>query len=608
MALTIDQSNLNDIREAIRKHVENGVGDNNIPDDYSAPSRSELEDLAKELHSVGDIKGKKDDYDKRLTALANDFLPELKVEDRGRFIGAILENDEGATKSDSWLQGSRLDKLVDDEKITAGQRQQVLEAFGAAYNAGEADSENAWRFMEMDGVSGEVTDKASSRLTSLGGARVENENTSGEVFDRFLAGISNGGDRSVEFADFIEKFTIDQIQDGKVGSSKTDKNDRSDYLGLLFNAADQAGSNHAVVNRILHGVDSEQRNQAIQDVSEGFSKVTTENAWLDRDDTGLSDRYNRDPMEILIKAVANDKESVYAGETRSHAADMAELILDQSKNDPWGDNGFFDDQNFPKEGRQEAVNELVKNKAGEIFEYNGLGESGIHEGSNVDNVTRNMMTMANLTRLTGLSPTNEAAPDVLNSLTKLSDGWSKDYLDARKNDDPDSMLQNEHRLTHMVASVEQAVLNGFSDKAEDDAARQADMANMLNIFLGMIPSPSSLLSEGVKKGFTDQLKQGFTDVFGEKSGMMRIYDGAASVFDGAVNGVGGQIDKATIGEFKDKMLEELGKSDRQDQYLATFRDNANTFIENQVLRGLEGKDNAGIRAEIVKEASQLLKT
>lgn len=593
MALTVDQSSLNNLEEAIRKYAEGGAGDNSIPDDYSAPSRSELEDLAKELHSVGDIKGKKDDYDKRLTALANDFLPELKVEDRGRFIGAILENDKGATKSDSWLQGARLDKLVDDDKITSGQRQQVLEAFGAAYNAGEADTENTWRFLEMDGVSGDVVDKASPRMTSLGGSRIENQNTSGEVFDRFLNGISDGGYRSAEFADFIEKFTIDQIQEGEVGSGKTDKNDRSDYLGLLFNAADQAGSNYGVVNAILHGVDSEKRDQAIQDVSNGFSKVTTENAWLDRDDTGLSERYNRDPMEILIKAVANDKESVYAGDTRSHAADMAEMILDQSKNDPWSDNGFFDDQNIPKEGRQEAVNELVQKKAGEIFEFNGLGESGIHAGSNVDNVTRNMMTMANLTRLTGLSPTNEAAPDVLNALTKLSDGWAKDYIDARDDNNTDRKLENEHRLTHMVASVEQAVLNGFADKAEDDAARKADLTNMLNVFIGMVPSPGGIL--------TDNLKKGFTQVFGENSSANRI-------FDSAMEGVGGQIDGNTVDKFKEMMVDKLTKSDHQDQYLATFRDNANSFIEDQVLRGLDGSGNAGIRAEIVKEASQLLQT
>jgi hypothetical protein len=561
-----------------------------LPSDYSSPDKNALLDMAKELHSVGDRKGK-DDYDKRLTALANDFLPQLSTEDRGRFIGAILENDTGATKSDSWLQGGRLDTLVDDGRITGEQRQQVLEAFGTAYTAGEADTENTWRFMEMDGVSGEVVDKANPRQTSLGISKIENNNTSGEVMERFLNGLGEGDARSSEFAGFIERFTIDQLQEGTVGSTKTDSNDRGDYLGLLLNAADHASDNHEVVNNILHGVDSEKRAQAIQDVSSGFSKVTTENAWLNREDSGLPDSYNKDPMEILIRAVANDPASVYAGDTRSHAADMAELILDESKNNPWGENGFFDDQNIPKTGRQEAVNELVINKAGEIFEFNGLGESGIHDGSNASNVDRNVQTMANLTRLTGLSPTNEAAPEVLNSLTKLSDGWAKDYLDAREAGNTDRMYLYEHQLTHAVASTEQAVLNGFADKAEDDAARQADMMKMLNFFVGMVPSPGGLL--------TDNLKTGLTKVFGENSGVTRAFDSASE-------SVSGVIDGNSVDVFKDKMVEILGKSDHQDQYLATFRDNANEFIEAQLLRGLDGDGTAGIRAEIVKEASQLL--
>ncbi|MEF3083195.1 hypothetical protein V3391_13360 [Luteimonas sp. SMYT11W] len=566
--------------------------DAHLPDDYTSPDKGQLLDMAKELHSHGDIKGKKDDYDARLTALASEFLPDLSVEDRGRFIGAILENDTGATKSDSWLQGARLDKLVDEGRMTGEQRQQVLEAFGQAYTAGEADTENTWRFMEMDGVSGEVVDKATPRQTSLGISKIENQNTSGEVMTRFLNGLGEGDTKSAAFADFIETFTIDQLQEGTVGSTDTDSNDRGDHLGLLLNAADHASDNHEVVNNILHGVDSEKRAQAIQDVSENFSKVTTENAWLDREDSHLPDGYNRDPMEIIIRAVANDPASVYAGDSRSHAADLAETILDQSENNPWGENGFFDDQNIPKTGRQEAVNELVMKKAGEIFEFNGLGESGIHDGSNVSNVERNVQTMANLTRLTGLSPTNEAAPDVLNSLTKLSDGWAKDYLDAREAGNTDRMYLYEHQLTHAVASTEQAVLNGFADKAEDDAARQADMMKMLNFFVGMVPSPGGLL--------TDNLKSGITKVFGENSGVTKAFDSASE-------SVSGVIDGNSVDVFKDKMVEILSKSDHQDQYLATFRDNANEFIEAQLLRGLDGDGTAGIRAEIVKEASQLLK-
>lgn len=570
--------------------LERAIKDGKLPKDES-PSRSELEDLAKELHSVGDIKHKKDDYDKRLTALAEDFLPKLNVEDRGRFFGAIIDGDPGATKSDSWLQGSRLDKLVEDGRITSEQRHQVLEGFAAGFNQGGVDSENAARFLEMDGVSGEVVDKTPPGKDRI--RKIENENTSGEVFSRFLHGLEGKSGTSDEFAEFVEKFAVDQIENGNAGSTKSDQDDRADRLGLLLNAADHAGKDQSVINRILHGVSNEKREQVIDDVSQGFSKVTTENAWLNREDTHLPDSYNKDPMELLIRAVGNDKDTLYAGGKQSYASDMAEYILDQSKNDPWSDNGFFDDQNIPKEGRQSALNEFVKHKSKEIFETNGLGESGIG-ADKTDNVTRNVRTMANLERLTGLSPTNDDAPAVLASLAAQSDGWAKDYITAAKSDSDNGKLQAEHKLTHLVASTEQAVLDGFADKAEDDKARKEEFANMVNLFLGFTPGGASLAGN-LKSG----LGKAFTRVFGEDSQASRILDKVA-------DGFGSDIDSITSDQWRDELAEALTKSDYQDAYLEDFRKNANGFIQEQVLRGLEGDDYAGIRDEIVKEASQLL--
>ena len=59
--------------------------------DYKSPSKAELEELADKLHDVGEKKAKKDDYDRRLEALASEFLPTLSPEDRGRFIGTVME-------------------------------------------------------------------------------------------------------------------------------------------------------------------------------------------------------------------------------------------------------------------------------------------------------------------------------------------------------------------------------------------------------------------------------------------------------------------------------------------------------------------------------------
>lgn len=557
-------------------------------DDYHSPSRSELEDLAKELHSVGDIKHKKDDYDKRLDALASDFLPKLNDEDRGRFMGAIFDGDKGATGS--WLQGDRLDKLVADGRISAEDRRTVLTSLASGYNDGQVNKDKAWDFLGMGGVDGEIVDK--SPAGSRAGPRYENQNTSGEVFDRFMAGLDDGnGGTSETFSKFVEKFSIDQIDSGAPGNDK-DANSRGDYLGLLINAADRAGPDQSVVNRILHGVDKEKREQVIDDVSKGFSKVTTENAWLDRDDSKLSDAYNRDPMNLIIRAVANDKESRYSDDKRSYAGDLAEYVYTQSANNPYGDNGFYTDKNQPKEGRQEALNELMLKKGAEIFDTKRLGESGIGEDGET-NSTRNVRIMANLERLTGLSPTNEQGPEVLNKLAGSADTWSKDYINALDSDNENDKLQATQKLTHLMASTEQAVLDGFSDKAEDDAARKEDLQSMMNLFVGLLPGGDSLGSG---------LRSSFKSVFGEDSGAVRTLDKVLE------SSVGGTLDGTGTDLLKEKVVDALADSGNEDKYLKAFTENANVFIEDQLLRGLSGDEYAGIRQEIAKEASQLLVT
>lgn len=81
--------------------------------------------MADKLHDVGEKKAKKDDYDRRLEALASEFLPTLSPEDRGRFIGTVMEKDKGALGS--WLQKDRLDKLVDNGRIDDSDCKRVLD-------------------------------------------------------------------------------------------------------------------------------------------------------------------------------------------------------------------------------------------------------------------------------------------------------------------------------------------------------------------------------------------------------------------------------------------------------------------------------------------------
>lgn len=100
--------------------------------------------------------------------------------------------------------------------------------------------------------------------------------------------------------------------------------------------------------------------------------------------------------------------------------------------------------------------------------------------------------------------------------------------------------------------------NGFPDKAEDDAARQADMAKMLNVFIGMVPSPGGL--------FTDNIKRGFEQVFDANSGVTRI-------FDSVVDSIGREIDTHSVDAFRDEMI---GKFSKSDYMTCTWRHSATT--------------------------------
>ena len=124
------------------------VNDASTQAGYVSPSKTELEDLADKLHDVGEKGGKKDDYDRRLQALASEFLPTLSAEDRGRFLGVVLEKDKGATGS--WLQNDRLDKLVDGGRLSGDNRQAVLDAVQRGYDDGNVEKEKAAGFIDTD--------------------------------------------------------------------------------------------------------------------------------------------------------------------------------------------------------------------------------------------------------------------------------------------------------------------------------------------------------------------------------------------------------------------------------------------------------------------------
>ncbi|BAV99876.1 hypothetical protein [Lysobacter enzymogenes] len=114
--------------------------------DYKSPSKAELEELADKLHDVGEKKAKKDDYDRRLEALASEFLPTLSPEDRGRFIGTVMEKDKGALGS--WLQKDRLDKLVDNGRIDDSDCKRVLDGVSRGFGDDHIPKDKASEFID----------------------------------------------------------------------------------------------------------------------------------------------------------------------------------------------------------------------------------------------------------------------------------------------------------------------------------------------------------------------------------------------------------------------------------------------------------------------------
>ncbi|MEH6418671.1 hypothetical protein [Pseudomonas sp. CGJS7] len=133
--------------EAIKSRPVVNAAAQNDPN-YVSPTRAELEELAKELHDVGEKKHKKDDYNRRLESLASEFLPTLSAADRGRFIGVVMEKDKGALGS--WLQKDRLDGLVDKGRIGAEDRQRVLDAVSHGYADDNIPKDKAAEFIDTD--------------------------------------------------------------------------------------------------------------------------------------------------------------------------------------------------------------------------------------------------------------------------------------------------------------------------------------------------------------------------------------------------------------------------------------------------------------------------
>lgn len=538
-------------------------------DNYKSPDKSELEKMARELHSVGDIKHKKDDYDKRLTALANDYLPRLNKEDQGRFLDTILEQDGGAMKS--WLQSDRLDNLVKDGKVSEDNRHTLLDGIASGYNSqhdgkndvSHLDMDTAWKFFGMDGASKGYVNHDSGAQTQWGGGEGwKNENTSSDIYARMVHGLK-GSDGKVDagFSDFIKNFTTDEIQNGK-GKIHGDKYsaDHAKDLSVLFNAANQAGDKQKVVSDIFNGLTEKQRATVTEDLSKGFADQSVINDALTNQHK--ADSSYVDPMTLLIKSVANDG-SDKAKATKDNpgtAVELATYVKEHSKNNAYGGNEFYDDKNIPLKDRQEALTELMKSKSSDILEGVNNTNAPADGFKSFEWLTEGRGVLSNMERLTGLAPENKDGKVVLGKIADKTNDWLKN------NDGGPGEDLADDKAANTIAATAEAVKQGFADKKEDDEAKKADLMRMIDVITGLVGTVAGPITEKVSSKIDDLVKNTFGDALGEqfkewgKEGFDKLSD-----------------------EQKEKVVDKIIADGNQDEYLEAFRDNSDKFVKDELL-------------------------
>lgn len=297
------------------------IPDNNasLPDDYKSPSRSELTDLAKDLHNVGERSRKKDDYDRRLQALASEFLPTLSAEDRGRFIGAIMDRDKGAL--DSWLQSDRLDKLVDNDRISDNDRQRVLDAVERGYADQHVVEEKASEFVDTGKID-EKSDKDADAPSKDDLTELHKE-------------LHDVGERRARKDDYDKRLTA--LASDERFLRDLDDGDRGRFMGTIFERDKGALDSWLQSDRLDKLVDSgriddKDRQRVIDSVERGYADkhidVSRASEFIDTDkvdeaarkpDASDASDDGKPPSDVTDGGyeVAGSKEDVVYGDIKS---------------------------------------------------------------------------------------------------------------------------------------------------------------------------------------------------------------------------------------------------------------------------------------------------
>jgi hypothetical protein len=118
----------------------------------------------------------KDDYEARMDVFGEELLKGDKSY-QGKLVAEIVERDPGAFKS--WLQGGRMDSLVDGDRISPTERRAMLDGLGTALQSGQIERSQV--------PSGFVRDSHDPALTGayMGRLNLDDRDDFGRALDAF---------------------------------------------------------------------------------------------------------------------------------------------------------------------------------------------------------------------------------------------------------------------------------------------------------------------------------------------------------------------------------------------------------------------------------------
>ncbi len=512
---------------------------------------SEIEQIASDVLDVGDPRWRRDDYEARMDAFAQE-IEKLDPSARAALFDEILEQDSGAPHS--WLTVERLNDLVAEGRITDAERGAIFDAFGEAYVNGDISFEDAMSFTNVLGNG------------SFGPLGLTPDPS---ALNQFLGTLT--GSNSPYSSAFVEKFATEMLQE-RVFSDPPIllPGEQGPLAGILFNALDQAGGSTAV-NNVLDSLDDEQRT-SLRDVLSAEGVAFTHMA-----DQGGN---VRDPMAILIETVSR----------HGSDAEVVELVqfVDAHSSGNALENHYYDIDNRPLDARAEALGELFVTHSDTILEQLTVANPAQVTGSANDRDTvvgSNLAALSNLVRLTGLNPDNSRSAAVMDAIGEFTAenirlGNTPENSDVNGDgtidgDDTALIDAGNGRAAMIGAVMQDAVSAGYADLRADIAARDAFVGFLLDVAISAIPVAGDLAAGAIAK----QVK-----------GALNLSDAVEEQIADSLSAIPKDLLTDAQGALTDQAKAAIIEALPEDyQYLEGIKENSNNFIE-AVIIGASDRD------------------